>query len=70
MGFPKTLAELKSSGYTFKNDGYCRGCGDAIEWWTTKQGKTIPMNSMDRSDDAAVAHFTVCPEADSFRKGK
>ena len=56
MAFAKTLAELKEKG--------------SIEWWTTPNGKKIPMNSMERSEDEAIAHWTTCVEADTFRKGK
>lgn len=68
MAFPKTLDELKSANYRFENDAECRGCGDPIEWWTTPNGKKIPMNSMTKGSDAAIAHWTTCTEADSFRK--
>jgi hypothetical protein len=70
MPFPKTLDELKAAGYRFENDANCRGCGDAIEWYTTPNGKKIPMNAMDKGTDAAIAHWSSCTEADSFRKDK
>jgi hypothetical protein len=70
MPFPKTLDELKAANYVFDNHAECRGCGDAIEWWKTPNGKSIPMNPMQRGSDAAVAHFSTCTEADSFRKPK
>lgn len=68
MAFPKTLDEMKSRGYIFKDHGECRGCGDAIEWWSTPNGKNIPMNPMQRGSDEAVAHWATCTEQDYFRK--
>lgn len=68
MAFPKTLDEMKASGYKFDNTAECRGCGDPIEWWVTPNNKKIPMNAMDKGSDAAIAHWTTCTEADSFRK--
>jgi hypothetical protein len=68
MAFPKTLNEMKSHGYTFKDDGVCRGCGDDIEWWETPNGKKIPMNPMTGGDSGATAHWATCTEQDSFRK--
>lgn len=70
MAFAKTLDELLSKGYEFKDHAECRGCGDAIEWWRTPLGKNIPMNPMQKGSDAAVPHWTSCTEADSFRSSK
>ena len=70
MPFPQTLDELKSAGYMFDNHAECRGCGESIEWWKTPNGKSIPMNPMDRGVSPAVAHWSTCSEADSFRKPK
>lgn len=70
MAFAKTLAELKEKGYRFENDAECKGCGESIEWWTSPNGKKIPMNPMERSEDEAIAHWTSCVEADSFRGKK
>lgn len=68
MAFPKTFDELKPAGYTFDNYAICRGCGDDIEWWITPTGKKIPMNPMSSGSSPAIAHFTTCTEADSFRR--
>jgi hypothetical protein len=70
MPFPKTLDEMKAAGYKFDNYATCRGCGDDLEWWITPTGKKIPMNPMDRGLSDAVAHWSTCSEADSFRKEK
>ncbi len=70
MGFPKTLDELRAANYRYDNDSVCRGCGDDVEWWLTNNGKKIPMQPMDKGTDPAIAHLTVCTEADSFRKDK
>lgn len=68
MPFPKTWDELIAAGYEWQNDAECRGCGAEIMWFKTPKGSNIPMNRMDRGSDPAVAHFSTCPEADSFRK--
>ena len=68
MAFPQTLNEMKARGYTFKDDGVCKGCGEDIEWWKTFNGKNIPMNPMTGGDSEAVAHWATCTEQDSFRK--
>lgn len=67
MPFPKTADEMKAQGYTFSDDGTCKGCGDDIEWWKTPQGKNIPMNPMPRGTNEAIAHWSTCTERDSFR---
>lgn len=64
------MDELRAAGYRYDNDAACRGCGDPIEWWITPNDKKIPMNSMNKGTDAAVAHWSVCSDADSFRKKK
>ena len=68
MAFPTTFDEMKARGYKFKDFAECKGCGDAIEWWETPNGKNIPMNAMQRGSDEAVAHWATCTEQDSFRK--
>ena len=68
MAFPQTLNEMKARGYTFKDDGVCKGCGEDIEWYKTPNGKNIPMNPMTGGDSEAVAHWATCTEQDSFRK--
>lgn len=70
MPFPKTSDELKAAGYSFDNDATCRGCGADIEWWTTPSGKRMPMDPMDRGTSEARSHWSTCPDAPSFRKGK
>jgi hypothetical protein len=68
MPFPKTLDELRAANYIFDNYGECRGCGEDIDWYLTPRGKKLPFNHMDKGTDPAIAHFSTCPEADSFRK--
>jgi len=67
MPFPKTMDELKAAGYQFSGHAACKGCGEDIEWWKTPLGKSLPMNPMDRGSAEAIAHWTTCSEADSFR---
>lgn len=68
MGFPRTFDEMKAAGYTFDNDAECRGCGDAIEWWITPNNKKMPMNPMTSGSSPAVAHWSTCSDAPSFRR--
>lgn len=68
MPFPKDADALKQAGWVFENDATCRGCGADIEWWTTSAGRKMPMEPMPRGGSPAVSHFSVCTEADSFRK--
>lgn len=70
MPFPKDWDSLVQEGYKWENDAECRGCGEEIMWFTTPNGRKIPMNKMTRGTDPAIAHFSTCPEADSFRKSK
>ena len=70
MAFPKDFHELKAAGYVFDNDAECRGCGDAIEWWITPNGKKIPMNPMPTGSTPAISHFSTCSDAPLFRRQK
>lgn len=60
----------------------CRGCGAAIDWYETLNGRRMPMNrdavprkSETESEtwrviaffDAADSHWATCPAADDFR---
>ena len=68
MSFPKTLDEMKTSGYIFSDHGVCRGCGEDIEWWKKPRGRSIPMNPMERGGSDATAHWATCSDAPLFRK--
>lgn len=68
MPFPKNLDELVQAGYIFENDAVCKGCGADITWYRTPTGKMIPMDPMERGVSPAIAHWSTCPERDSFRK--
>jgi hypothetical protein len=61
----------------------CRGCGDAIEFYETLNGKKMPMNrgAVPRKSDkdpstwrviaffaAADSHFATCPQRSKFSK--
>jgi|GEM_PF-2440437 len=63
MPFPKTWDELKDAGYEWLNDSECRGCGEPIMWFRTPKGKSIPINSMSRGTDEAVAHWAAILDA-------
>jgi hypothetical protein len=62
MPFPTTIEELKEQGYKFDGDGTCRGCGTAIEWWTTPRGKKMPTDY-----GTATPHWSTCTNAEEFR---
>lgn len=81
MAQPMTSDQLKAAGYEYDNDGTCRACGAAIEWWITPAGKKMPMTVLRASDrsssikeimkdsgDLRQSHFVDCPEADKFRR--
>ncbi len=68
MSFPTTRAELEAAGYERSSYSRCKGCGMAMEWWTTPNGKPIPMDSMAQPDSPAVSHFATCLDANRFRK--
>jgi hypothetical protein len=70
MPFPKTFAELKSSGYRFDNHARCKGCDEEIEWWITPKERKMPFNLMPNADSPAVTHFTTCAKAGDFRHPK
>jgi len=56
----------------------CKGCGHPIVWMKTKTGKAMPVNKMqltiltEQGDvvKGYESHFSTCPQADFFRKGK
>ena len=68
MPFPKTVDELRAAGYHYLKDRKCLGktCGASLQIWKTPTARTMPLE-VDR-DGNVVAHFTNCPDLDSFRK--
>lgn len=61
MAFPRTFGEMKERGYRFEDHARCRSCGQEIEWWTTPNGKRVPMNLMEpKSSSPAVGHQSTC----------
>lgn len=77
---PTKREDLQALGYVFDNEGVCRGCGEKIEWWITFNGKKMPMSVIEVKDESLpvtqqrvlrydrVPHFSICPEADQFRR--
>lgn len=65
MGFPKTLGELTAAGYEHEGTANCKACKAPIEWWSTPNGKKIPMDH-----GTATPHWSTCPNADDFRRPK
>lgn len=74
MKFPATSDELKTAGYQYDNDANCRGCGEAIEWWITPNGKKMPMSVkvtatiQHSTPDIREPHFANCSRVSDFRK--
>ena len=48
--------------------GKCRGCHKKIWWASTENGKKMPI--CQDKDGAYISHFTDCPKAKFFRKGR
>lgn len=58
MPFPRTLEELSAGGYLFSNQADCGRCGRRIQWWTTPQGKKMPIEVRGTGD--IRSHFGNC----------
>ena len=70
-GKVETKHEMLRAGYKFLNNGKCKSCGAAIEWWLTTNKKKIPYNPMPPSDYELVKpHWATCPKADEHRTPK
>jgi hypothetical protein len=70
---PETPAEFMLAGWTYIEDGTCRGahCGRRIQWWKTPGGKRTPLSETAKNGKTIlVSHFSDCPDADAFRRGK
>ena len=67
MPFPKTESELAEQGYQFESFGCCssRACNAQIAWYRTPKDKRIPLNR-----ETLEPHWSTCPNASAFRKGK
>lgn len=65
MGFPKTKEQLIAKGYRLERQSVCRGpnCGQMIEWWTTPNGKFVPLNPK-----TYQPHWSNCPDSGQLRK--
>lgn len=70
MSFPATRAALEFAGYRRQSSTFCMGCNQAMEFWTTPQGKSIPMDVMTEAESPAISHFATCPLAQQFRRRK
>jgi hypothetical protein len=67
--FPATRAEMLSQGYSLiASSSTCKGCGLAIEWWMTQNGKKIPMNLMASDDATALPHWINCAAGADFKR--
>jgi len=67
MAFPKTIDELRESGYEFVEHKPCKGktCKAVIEFWKTPKGKFMPF---DVEDGQVTPHWANCPDQEAFRK--
>jgi hypothetical protein len=77
MKYPTNSNELRSAGFTYAEDGRCRGknCHEPIEWWITPGGKRIPMSkvivgTLEAGDrrEMLEPHFAKCPDVGDFRR--
>ena len=66
MAFPKNAEEAQKMGYRFLNSSHCRGCGVAIEWWKTPNGKHMPVSD----PETFLPHWADCPKANQFRSSR
>lgn len=61
-----TTREMMSKGYQRAQSRHpneaqiCKMCGDEIEWWITKNGKSVPFDLAVRDDVERTCHFTTC----------
>lgn len=65
MPFPKTEVDLEKAGYEYEGSGRCRACNAEISWYRTPNGKRIPLD-----EGTMEPHWSTCPNADGFRRGK
>jgi hypothetical protein len=74
MPLPNTRADLEAIGYKYDGESHCRGCGVLMLWFTTPNGKKMPMTIVPgtENDDhrTLTCHFGNCPNAAQFRKPK
>jgi hypothetical protein len=70
MSFPRTRNELIEQGYKFQSRGDCSGrtCGRKMEWWTSPNGKSMPLDPMDGANALVTSHFYTCPDGAEFKK--
>ena len=68
MAFPQTRRELRNAYYKFTGFGSCTGCGAAIEWWLTTNGRKMPFDAGVPEDLAMVPHWSTCPASIQFRR--
>jgi len=59
------------------NQSLCRSCGAQIIWFKTDAGKNMPVDAetvevgdLELDLTRHVSHFSSCPEAAKWRKGK
>jgi hypothetical protein len=73
---PEKREDLQALGYDYEGDGRCSKCQEVIEWWSTPNGKRMPMRVFEERDASGKivylrrSHFVDCPFADTFRKAK
>ena len=66
----ETRKELLDRGYRYDGDGYCMGCGEAVEYWFAPSGLLTPISIIESRDgfggktERSASHFSVC----RFRK--
>lgn len=48
----------------------CRSCHKSIYWGVTNSGKHCPYDVTDDGEATEVSHFTTCPDAGQWSKGR
>lgn len=57
-------AQVYVSGFT----SLCRGCKAKIAWADTREGRKMPVTI--QADGTWVSHFSICPNANNFRRNE
>ena len=71
MAIPNQRSDLESFGYKPLDEGFCRGCRAAIEWWLTPNGHKMPFGVHVKDGvETLMPHHAECPNVDQFRRPK
>lgn len=57
---------MEKFGYKFKKESTCKDCGEAIDWWLTKNGRSVPFHRAKSPGEIMRCHWNRCTK----RKGQ